>query len=169
MSQLVDFLMLADWLEERGHSLLSPCDGYGYGSGYGDGDGDGYGSGSGSGYGDGYGSGSGYGDGYGYGSGSGSGYGDGINKGETHMPEVGKRMIIVTGFGWVWCGDVVEQITPFCYRIANAVNICRTGGTPWPELADGKGRDGATFQPWGDVNLGPSFVACREWVGDLPA
>ena len=111
-------------------------------------------------------------DGLGYGLGDGDGYGYGLglgtNKGDIYMPIVGERMIIVTGFGWVWCGDVVEQVSPFCFRIENAVNICRTGGTPWPELADGKGRDEAKFQSWGTITLGPSFIACREWKGELP-
>jgi uncharacterized protein (TIGR02996 family) len=144
--------------------------GYGDGDGYGSGDGDGDGDGSGSGYG----SGSGDGSGDGYGSGSGDGYGDGygdgkpIGEGGRVMPEVGKNQLIVLPHGWVICGYVAEQTGPYSFRVERAHVVCRTGGTPWDELAGGKGRAGATFRPWGTVTCGPQFVLSREWKGNLP-
>ncbi len=148
-------------------------DGYGsgYGSGYGYGDGYGYGSGSGSGSGSGYGDGDGYGsgDGYGYGSGDGYGYGSGglLFEGRI-MPEVGGNWLVVLPHGWVICGRVEAQTGPYTFRLADASVVCRTGGTPWDRLADGEGRAGATFRPWGVVNIGPQYVLSRPWAGDLP-
>jgi len=152
-------LVAADWFADAGDPLAEsqlrsgpPPVGlvfFGYGSGYGGGDG------SGSGYG--------YGDGYGYG----SGYGR-ITLGEHTMPEVGGNWLIVLPHGWVICGFVEEQTGPFQFRVREAVVICRTGGVPWDELADGKRRESATYRKWGDVRLGPQFVMSRPWVGDLP-
>jgi hypothetical protein len=145
--------------------------GYGCGCGYGYGDGDGYGNGYGYGDGDGYGNGYGYGygdgdgDGYGYG----DGYGDGIlTLGGRTMPEVGQNQLIVLPHGWVIAGFVAEQTGPYQFRVENAVVVCRTGGVPWDELADGKRRDSATYRKWGTVNIGPQFVMSREWAGKLP-
>jgi uncharacterized protein (TIGR02996 family) len=177
------------WLEQQCRSGSPPISlvffgygyGYGDGDGYGYGDGDGSGSGSGSGYGDGYGSGSGdgsgsgsgsgYGDGYGYGYGDGDGYGYGDGQftlGERVMPEVGGNWLMILPHGWVLCGRVAEQTGPYQFRVEDAVVVCRTGGVPWDELADGKRREAATYRKWNTVNIGPQFVISRPWVGDLP-
>ena len=84
------------------------------------------------------------------------------------MPEVDKKMLIVLGYGWVICGYVVEQVGPFAFTVRDASVICSTGGTPWDALAEGEGRDRATFRYWGDVRVGPLFVMSREWKGELP-
>ena len=145
-------------------------DGYGYGYGYGDGYGYGYGSGYGSGYG--YGDGYGYGYGSGYGSGDGAGYGSGdgsLTLGGKTMPEAdGQNWLIVLPHGWVICGRVVKQIGPYSFAVEGAIVICRTGGVPWDELADGRRREAATYRVWGDVNIGPQFVLSRPWKGELP-
>lgn len=181
-------LVAADWCQDNGHSRQ----GYGYGVvwswcedqlrqgppplglcffGYGYGDGDGYGDGYG--YGDGDGDGSGY--GYGYGDGSGYGYGDGYGyrvilklNGGRIVPEIEKNQLVILPHGWVICGFVREQTGPYQFRVENAVLICRTGGVPWDELADGGRRELATYRKWGDVNIGPQFVMSREWKGKLP-
>jgi hypothetical protein len=70
--------------------------------------------------------------------------------------------------GWVICGFVAEQTGPYQFRVENARVVCRTGGVPWDELADGKRRDAATYRAWGTVTLGPQFVMSREWKGKLP-
>ena len=85
------------------------------------------------------------------------------------MPEIGVNQLIVLPHGWVICGFVESQIGPYQFRVTNAVVICRTGGVPWDELADGKRRDSATYRKWGDVTIGPQFVMSRAWKGDLPA
>lgn len=86
------------------------------------------------------------------------------------MPEVGKRQLIVLPHGWVFAGDVAEQTGPYQFRVENAVNICRTGGVPWDQLADGTGdRSRGTYRAWGEITVGPQFVVSRTWVGDLPA
>ena len=103
----------------------------------------------------------GYGDGYGYGLFP-------TLKGGGTMPEVGKNQLIVLAHGWVICGFVEEQPGPFQFRVTNAVVICRTGGVPWDELADGKRRGEATYRKWGSVLIGPQFVLSREWKGELP-
>jgi hypothetical protein len=190
-------LVLADYYEENGEShnalqcrvevppaslvILSYGYGdgnYGYGNnGYGDGTyGNGYGYGYGNnGYGDGtYGNGYGY--GYGYGNGDGYGYG---NNGDGNgnlllpnwrniMPEVGKNQLIILPHGWVICGMVIEQDSPFTFKVTDASVICRTGGVPWDELADGKRRSEAIYRLWGDVRIGPQFIMSRLWVGKLP-
>ena len=84
------------------------------------------------------------------------------------MPVVGRRMLMFVGVGFAWVGDVVEQLGPFHFRIENCYMLCRTGGVPWDELADGKQRDEATYRHWGEVYLGPQWNGCREWVGELP-
>ena len=84
------------------------------------------------------------------------------------MPEVGSNQLIVLPHGWVICGYVAEQTGPYTFRVRDAVVICRTGGVPWDELADGGRRDAATYRKWGDVTIGPQFVLSRPWVGDLP-
>ena len=152
-----DWPVYADWLEERGEAsapwrLFEPP--------HGDGDGDGNGSGDGHGYGDG--------DGYGYGDG-GVGYGKfkSTQEGE-RMPIVGKRMMIFCGLAFTFVGDVVEQTGPFSFRIDDASMIVRTGGTPWDELASGKGRDSASFREYGTIHVGPQFSFSCEWAGDLP-
>jgi uncharacterized protein (TIGR02996 family) len=160
-------LVAADWFEERGQQHEAAALRYGQpwsynrfpsgdGHGYGDGDGDGHGHGDGHGYGDGCGCGYGY--GYGYGK---------LPERWQPMCEVGKRQIIVLPHAWVICGDVKEQTGPFSFRVENASVICRTGGTPWDQLADGQGRAGATFRPWGTVTISNPFL-CREWKGKLP-
>ena len=130
-----------------------------------DGDGSGDGDGDGSGYGDG----DGYGDGYGYGDGHGHGYGQFTQFQEGKiMPIVGKRMLIFCGLSFAFVGDVAEQTGPFSFRIDNASMVVRTGGTPWDELASGKGRDAATFRKYGTISVGPQFSFSCEWAGDLP-
>ena len=84
------------------------------------------------------------------------------------MPEVGKRMMVFFGNGFVFAGDVVKQIGPFSFRMDNAVMICRTGGVPWDRLADGKDRAKGIYRHWGTTNVGPDFGPCRVWVGNLP-
>lgn len=84
------------------------------------------------------------------------------------MPIVGKDMLIVLPYGWVICGHVAERIGEFQFRIEQCSVIVRTGGTPWDELADGKGRKDATFRHWGEVWVGPNFGPSREWRGELP-
>ena len=84
------------------------------------------------------------------------------------MPTVGRNELIVAGYGWVLCGYVAEQTGPFSFRLENASVICRTGGVPWDELADGGRREEATFRKWGETTVGPSFGPCREWKGELP-
>jgi hypothetical protein len=190
----VDRLILADLRDDIGlpttwwretippppNFYLSGCNGYGdgYGNGYGNGDGYGYGDGDGYGYGDGngngdgdgdgYGYGYGYGDGYGYGYGNGDGYGN-IIKGTSKMPHIGFNQLIVLSDGWVICGFVLKAgDMPFQFIVENASIICNTGGTPWDELADGKGREGAAFRKWGTVTIGPNPVMSREWKGELP-
>ncbi len=146
-------------------------DGNGYANGYGYGNGDGYGYGDGDGYGDGngYGYANGNGNGNGYGDGDGDGYGDGkITLWERVMPEVGANQLIVLPHGWVICGHVAEQIGPYLFRVERTSVICRTGGVPWDELADGKQRDSATYRTWGTVTIGPQFVMSRSWAGELP-
>jgi uncharacterized protein (TIGR02996 family) len=179
-------LAAADWCAEHKLTIaeqqlrlgppplgLAFLSGYGSGYGSGDGSGDGYGYGYGDGYGsgDGYGDGSGYGYGYGYGSGDGYGDGDGdglLTLGGRVVPEVEKNQLIVLPHGWVICGYVAAQTGPYSFRVQNAVVICRTGGVPWDELADGKRRDSATYRKWGDITIGPQFVMSREWKGKLP-
>jgi hypothetical protein len=75
--------------------------------------------------------------------------------------------MIMLPHGWVIAATVLEQTGPFQFR-CDAVVICRTGGVPWDELADGKRREAATYRKWGVVNLGPQFVMSRPWVGELP-
>jgi len=84
------------------------------------------------------------------------------------MPVTGKNQLIVLPYGWVICGFVAEQIGLFQFRVENASVICRTGGTPWDELADGKGREQAVFRKWGTVTIGPNFALSRDWLGELP-
>lgn len=84
------------------------------------------------------------------------------------MPDVGGNWLIVLPHGWVICGFVEEQTGPFQFRVRDAVVICRTGGVPWDELADGGRRELATYRTWGTVNIGPQFVMAREWKGELP-
>ena len=84
------------------------------------------------------------------------------------MPVVGMDMLIVLPFGFVICGHVEERLEGNQFRIVDTSLICRTGGTPWDLLADGEGRDKATFRPWGDVWVGPEFVLSREWKRGLP-
>jgi hypothetical protein len=120
-----------------------------------------------------YGHGDGDGDGHGYGYGHGHGHGHGDVKpillSEVGaMPEVGLNQLIVLPHAWVICGFVEEQTGPYSFRVVRASVICRTGGTPWDKLADGDGRGGATFRPWGTVTIGPQFVMAREWKGELP-
>ena len=123
-------------------------------------------NGNGYGYGYGYGYGNGY--GYGDGNGDGDGYGYGNHMGGHKMPTVGLTQMIVLPHGWVICGKVTKQTAPFCFTVEDASVICRTNGTPWDQLADGKGREEATFRKWGTVQIGPSFVMSREWKGELP-
>ena len=85
------------------------------------------------------------------------------------MPEVGKNQLIVLAHGWVICGFVEEQLGPFQFKVTNSSVICRTGGVPWDELADGKRRDSATYRSWCTVTIGPQFVLSREWKGKLPS
>jgi hypothetical protein len=142
--------------------------GHWYGDGYGHGGGDGDGHGGGDGHGDGDGELGGR-DGDGYGGGHGGGYGKPIFLSEAGaMPEVGLNQLIVLPHAWVICGFVEEQTGPYSFRVVRASVICRTGGTPWDKLADGDGRGGATFRPWGTVTIGPQFVMAREWKGELP-
>lgn len=110
-----------------------------------------------------------------FGDGGGDGYGDGdgddsgkITLGGRTMPEVGRNQLIVLPHGWVVCGFVAEQTGPYQFRVERASVVVRTGGTPWDELADGKGRESATFRGWGEVQIGPQFVLSREWKGELP-
>lgn len=85
------------------------------------------------------------------------------------MPEAdGGNWMMVLPHGWVICGKVARQTGPYSFAVTGAVVICRTGGVPWDELADGKRRESATYRKWGDVNVGPQFVMSRRWVGELP-
>jgi hypothetical protein len=84
------------------------------------------------------------------------------------VPRVGLKQLIVLPYGWVICGFVKEQIGLFQFLVEDASVICRTGGTPWDALADGEGREGATFRYWGTVTIGPNFALSREWKGELP-
>lgn len=84
------------------------------------------------------------------------------------MPIVGKRMLIFCGLSFAFVGDVAEQTGPFSFRVDNASMLCRTGGVPWDELADGKRRDEATFRKHGTIHVGPQFSFSREWAGELP-
>lgn len=84
------------------------------------------------------------------------------------MPVVGRNMLIFCGFGFAFAAYVAEQTGPFSFRLENATMVCRTGGTPWDELAEGKGRDGATFRYHGEIFVGPNFSFSRDWKGDLP-
>jgi len=84
------------------------------------------------------------------------------------MPVVGKRMLIFCGLSFAFCGDVAEQTGPFTFRLDNASMVVRTGGTPWDDLARGKGREAATFRKYGTIHVGPQFSFSCEWVGDLP-
>ena len=107
-----------------------------------------------------------FGSGYGYGDGDGDGV---IILGGRTMPEIGKNQLIILPHGWVICGFVAEQTGPYQFRVENATVICRTGGVPWDELADGKRRDSATYRKWGEVKIGPQFVMSRDWKGKLPS
>lgn len=84
------------------------------------------------------------------------------------MPIVGQRMLIFCGLSFAFVGDVAEQIGPYQYRLDNASMLCRTGGVPWDELADGKKRSQATFRYQGTISVGPFFSWAREWKGGLP-
>ena len=85
------------------------------------------------------------------------------------VPEVGSNQLIVLPHGWVICGFVAEQTGPYQFRVERASVVCRTGGVPWDDLADGKRRDAATYRTWGTVAIGPQFVLSRPWKGKLPA
>ena len=84
------------------------------------------------------------------------------------MPEIGFPQLIILTDGWVICGLPTKQIGPYHYAIENVSLICRTGGTPWDDLARGKGRTKATFRYWGNVTVGPGFVMSYKWEGKLP-
>lgn len=79
-----------------------------------------------------------------------------------------QNVMIIAGHGWAVCGRVARITSPFQFTLENCSVICRTGGTPWDALADGEGRDGATFRKWGTVTLATGFVLSREWKGELP-
>ena len=82
---------------------------------------------------------------------------------------IGSNVLVWCGNGFAWCGTVQERTGPYEYLLANASMICRTGGTPWLELANGKGRDRATFQKaHKPVGIGPQIHGWTEWEGDLP-
>lgn len=85
------------------------------------------------------------------------------------MPEVEEKQLIVLPHGWVICGFVAAQTGPYQFRVERASVICRTGGVPWDDLADGKGRDKATYRTWGTVTIGPQFVMSKAWKGKLPS
>lgn len=85
------------------------------------------------------------------------------------MPRIGLNQLIVLSDGWVICGYVARMgDLPFQFIVEDAHVIINTGGTPWDELADGKGRKAATFRKWGTVTIGPNPVMSREWKGELP-
>ena len=136
-----------------------------------------------------YGDGCGYGKGggYGYGFGFANGYGDGnreidtlknaimlLTSGETvsmDSLEPGKLYLFMTGDGWAWVGRFVRPLGLFGAYFTDNVNVCRTGGTPWPELAKGKGREQATFQSWEKEGYEMPHVIVRSpfpWIGELP-
>ena len=172
-------LILADYYAERGEAfkeaaLREPAakvcygDNYGYGSGHGDGHGNGYGNGDG--------------DGYGYGHGDGRGYGYGEDGKdckhfqrlqETPMPKVGSTVFVMVGSGLAFCGLAKERVGGYTMVFAKASMICSTGGTPWDELAKGKGREQAIFRPWHNTGDGLLTITSNLWIsyvweGDLP-
>ena len=165
--------------------------GHGHGDGYGDGDGDGsgdgygYGDGAGHGHGDGYGYGYGYGDGSGHGHGDGYGYGYGYGDGHGHghgydkLPlerksmheyEPGEVLMFASPGGWMWVGRFVRPIGLFGGVFSDVVNVCRTGGTSWPDLCLGKGRGGARFQPYpaGELRFNVVNAPVVPWQGEIP-
>jgi hypothetical protein len=153
-------------------------DGYGGGFGEGEGFGDGEGYGYWYGYGDGYryGYGEGYGVGYGYGEGYGEGVGRGlfISLGGLNMDElvVGQAYMWMVGNGWMFIGRFVRRDGLHGAVVRDPVNICRTGGTSWPELCRGRGRQNATFERYDPVtHEGTPFPFASpfmKWEGDLP-
>ncbi len=161
-------LILADWLEEQGRyaeaaalrsGALLPEMGYGYG----------YGSGYGSGAGDGSGSGDAYWDEYG------DGFGDPQKLvGDTTMEEleIGQAYLWMVGHGWMFLGRFVRRDGLFGVVVADLVNVCRTGGTPWDDLCRGKGREQATFRRWDPATPAgtpfPYAVPLGKWVGSIP-
>lgn len=84
------------------------------------------------------------------------------------MPIVGKRMLIFCGLSFAFVGDVVEQTGPYSFSLKNASMLCRTGGVPWDDLAEGQRRTEATFRFQGAISVGPFFSWAREWAGELP-
>ncbi len=156
---------------------------YGNGNGHGDGYGHGYGYGYGYGYGHGHGDGNGYGHGDGYG--DGNGYGDGTNtKYKTHAESIihgdiikmdqlviGNLYLFMAGDGFAWIGRFVGPCGLFGGYFEDNVMICRTGGTSWPQLARGSGRDNAIFESWKEDGYVMPHVKVLNpfpWKGKLP-
>lgn len=84
------------------------------------------------------------------------------------MLEIGKPFLILCGRAFAFVGVPVEQTGPYTWRLREASMLCRTGGVPWDELADGKRRELATFRFHGEVTVGPFFSFTRPWHGPLP-
>ena len=84
------------------------------------------------------------------------------------MPIVGKRMLVFCGLSFAFVGDVTSQLGPYQFELSNTSMLCRTGGVPWDDLANGKGRDKAAFRYQGTISVGPFFSWARDWVGELP-
>ena len=89
------------------------------------------------------------------------------------MPDVGSNVLVLIGAGFAFCGRAKERIGGYTMVFENASMICRTGGTPWDELAKGKGREQATFRPWHNTGDGTLRITSNLWVsiaweGGLP-
>ena len=85
------------------------------------------------------------------------------------MPEIGFNQIIFLPYGFVFCGYVAQEVSPYVFELQNAHMICNTGGTAWDDLARGEGRDEATFRNHDTIRIGPQFIFSRRWEGDLPS
>jgi hypothetical protein len=167
------FLIAADWLEEQNRNYEAECLRQGYvfsvwfyfsviGLHYTLGHGDGYGQ--------------------------GDSYGIGRDNGLQYTLETpfsffwssvpmndlvqGQAYMWMITSGWMFIGRFVRREGLFGVVISEVTNICRTGGTAWPDLCRGVGRDSATFKSYDNViEKGTPFPIAfpfMKWSGDIP-
>lgn len=87
------------------------------------------------------------------------------------MYESGKSYLIVLPFGWVVVGKCVEPVGLMAYKFSNCSYIVSTGGTPWGDLAAGKGRKEAKTQQFGiggEAMIGTQILWAAPWAGKVP-
>lgn len=87
------------------------------------------------------------------------------------MFETGKAYMVCLGFGWVLVGRCVGPAGVFAYRFERCSYVVNTGGTPWGELAAGKGQRKAVTKPVGlngTALVGTQIVWACEWEGKVP-